>query len=137
MPNSVPVPDFWPDDFGEASIRTPVSILKEEASFLGPKTRQLIKAEIMQSSTTDGRFIANFTLTVPGLNNYRYQLFQVMFPITLYPLQVIWQNRGMTMANQDQFIAQLREIITSPDTIKLVQALLAQVTGPTNPSPGG
>jgi len=65
-----PVADFWPNDIGKTSIVTPVAILKQEASYLGPKTNQLVKAEVRTTAQGDGSFIHTFNIVAPGLNNY-------------------------------------------------------------------
>src|SRR5258706_8041645 len=95
------IPDFWPQNIGETTLITPASLLKEEASYLGPKTKQLVKAEVRSSTASHGRFVHNFTLVVPALNNYQYQLFQVLHPITLYPVQLAWQGVIYNVANQE------------------------------------
>jgi hypothetical protein len=125
-----PIGDFWPANIGETNIVTPLTLLKQEASYLGPKTKQLVSADVTTNSLGDGRLNHVFTLIVPGLNNYKYGLFQVTHAITLYPVQVSWINQSATLATQEQLIDKLREIISSDSTKKIVEALLAQVSGP-------
>ena len=60
MPESMP--DFWPNDIGQSNIRTPGSILKEVASYLGPKTKQVVKADVITSANPDGRLFQMFVL---------------------------------------------------------------------------
>ena len=124
------IADFWPENIGKTNLVTPVTLLKEEASYLGPKTKQLVTAEVTTSTQPDGRFLHNFMLVVPGLSNYKYSLFQVAHPITLYPAQVYWQNVGIGVATQENLVQKLQEIIASDSTKKIVEALLAQVSGP-------
>jgi hypothetical protein len=127
-----PIPDFWPNDIGQTDMVTPLSILKEEASYLGPKTNQLVKAEVLTTPQPDGRFVHSFIITVPGLSNYRYQLFNLIHPITLYPAQLVWRGVGTNIATQDDLTAKLREMIGAPETKQIVAALLAQVSGQPN-----
>jgi hypothetical protein len=123
-----PVQDFWPPNIGETTLVTPASILKEEASYLGPKTKQLVKAEV-RSSTSGDNFIHHFTIVAPGLNNYSYLLFYVQHPITLYPATLVWQGVGHVITNQAQLTAKLKDILESAQTRQVVEALLAQVSG--------
>ena len=133
MPDQIQ--DFWPENIGQTNIVTPVSLLKQEASYLGPKTKQLVKAEV-STSNSGNNFVHSFNLVVPGLSNYKYQLFQVQHPITLYPATIIWYQ-GYSVPDQGAFIAKLQEILASADTKRIVEALLAQVTGPsTEAAPG-
>jgi len=38
--------DLWPKDIGNTNLRAPVSILREQASLLGEKTQNLVKADV-------------------------------------------------------------------------------------------
>jgi hypothetical protein len=38
--------DLWPNDLGLVDIKSPLSILKEQASMLGQKTQMIVKAEV-------------------------------------------------------------------------------------------
>jgi hypothetical protein len=124
------IPDFWPANIGETNLITPLTLLKEEASYLGPKTKQLVKADVSTNTLADGQFHHNFVLVVPGLDNYRFGLFQVMHPITLYPLLVSWINSNVSIGTQELFVQKLKEIIGADSTKRIIEALLAQVSGP-------
>ncbi len=123
-----PVPDFWPANIGETTLITPASILKEEASYLGPKTEQLVKAEV-RSATSGDNFVQRFVIVAPGLNDYAFILFYVVHPITLYPATLVWQNINHTVPNQAGLTAKLKEILESSQTRQVIEALLAQVSG--------
>ena len=123
------VPDFWPNDLGNANLLTPVTILRQEASYLGPKTNQLLKGEVSTGSSGDS-FTHSFNIVAPGLNNYRYQLFQIQHSITLYPLLLIWSSANIQIASQESLITRLKEILSSPQTRQIIEALLAQVSRP-------
>lgn len=123
------IPDFWPEDIGATTVVTPLSLMKEAASYLGPKTKQLVKAEVRTNATGDS-FQQSFLLVAPGLNNYQYLLFYLQHPITLYPATLVWQSGPALIMSQEQLVEKLKEIIGSEQTKKIVQALLAQVSGP-------
>lgn len=123
-----PVPDFWPANIGETTLITPASLLKEEASYLGPKTKQLVKAEVRSSATGDN-FLHHFAIVAPGLNNYTFLLFWVSHTITLYPLTLGWQGANFGLPNQAALIAKMKEILESGQTRQVIEALLAQVSG--------
>ncbi|MEI6103881.1 MAG: hypothetical protein WCP70_08040 [Methanothrix sp.] len=42
--------DLWPNDIGNATQKAPLSILQEQASILGAKTKNLVEAEVRVSS---------------------------------------------------------------------------------------
>ena len=81
----------------------------------------------------EGRFVHNFIIVAPGLSNYQYLFFfNVIHPITLYPVQLIWKSVAHNISNQDALTEKLREIIGSPDTKQIVAALLFQSVGQPN-----
>jgi hypothetical protein len=79
-------PDLW-GDLEVAPIRTPVAILKEQAAVLGQKTRNVVEARVETSLTYNSHFVHSFSLVVPALDNYEYQLFKVQHAIDLYPVE--------------------------------------------------
>ena len=42
--------DLWAEDIGVTTVKTPVAILKEQASLLGNKTQNLVIGEVLSSS---------------------------------------------------------------------------------------
>jgi len=120
------IPDLWPQDIGEASLQTPVTILRQEAALLGEKTNQLVTAEVTTQSQGQ-TFLHSFVIVAPALDNYKYELFKVQHGISFYPMTVIVQGGGNNIGSQAQFIEILRMIFTSPNTKNIVQSLIAQI----------
>lgn len=78
--------DLWPNDIVQLSQRTPVSILKEQASLLGARTKNIVTAEVLQlEDSSNHDFNYQFYLVGPALQNYHYGLFTVSYSINLYP----------------------------------------------------
>ncbi|MGO9117707.1 MAG: hypothetical protein ACLQPD_08860 [Desulfomonilaceae bacterium] len=141
--------DLWPrdlvDDFERTS--TPLSVLKEQASFLGPKFGNLIEGKVEPASwTNEGRypFQYSFSLFAPTLENYTFIMFYVCYDIELYPIQILLDedilaeieiqefsricgNRMLEIDSQDNFLKGLRMIFGSKRLKKLIGALLSQV----------
>ncbi len=119
--------DLWPEDIKVADMVTPLSILKEQASLLGQKTQNLVEAEV-QTKPLGAEFSHSFFLVAPPLDNYRYKLFEVHHPIDLYPIKIVDENGGVRHEanSQDQFIGQLKEVLTSEKTKSVIKALIAQ-----------
>jgi hypothetical protein len=118
--------DFWPDDIGESSIVTPVSILKEQAAALGPKTKGLVTAEVLPTQTGNPQYLAYiFHLVAPAVN-YRYQMFTVTHPISLYPVTTSYRNTSSSLTGETEFRAWLKELLSSDETKRIVAALIAQ-----------
>jgi hypothetical protein len=115
--------DFW-GDIAPATVRTPVAILREQASLLGTKTANLIEAAV-ETETSKGDFRHLFNLVVPALNNYTYRLFAIQHGINFYPVRVFHEE--LDLKTEDDFIDWLRSKLSSDDTKKIIGNLLAQV----------
>jgi hypothetical protein len=114
--------DFW-GDLQPTEVRTPLSILREQASMLGPKTNFLLEARV-ETEIEGAWFIHRFNLVVPGLDNYTYQLFEIVHDVNLYPVR----DRGKSQELQDEvvFTEWLRQRLASPQTRKILSNLVAQ-----------
>jgi hypothetical protein len=123
--------DLWPDQFGQLGSPPPLLTLKEQASIISSKTGGRIVAEVSSGrqfiSRGDG-FTHIFFLVAPFLDDYKYQLFSVTHDVGLYPLKVEADvmDRAFSCESPEEFQAALRTIFASPQTIKVIQAILAQ-----------
>ncbi len=119
--------DLWPDAFDVRDLLTPVTILKQQAALLGPKTNNLVEAEV--TSSADGpRFIHKLVLVAPALDSYRYQLITISHTIELYPVNVVYhaRNSGSVARDQEELVEQLGSKLSDEKTTSLIRALIAQ-----------
>jgi hypothetical protein len=141
--------DLWPEKLESEKIKPPVAILKEQASALAKKTRNLVEGKVYSE---EGETLSySFNLVAPALNNYRYRLFQMRHDIRMYPLylnveleifkeiaeteylkQQKLYDRGLleppdlTVRDEGQYISLLRAIFNANKTKQLISAMLAQ-----------
>ncbi|MBL8205930.1 MAG: hypothetical protein JNM09_16970 [Blastocatellia bacterium] len=122
--------DLWPTSIDIdklPDITTPISILKEQASLLGQKTKNIVEAEVKSTDAGNGRISVSFNLVAPALNKYRYQLFQITHHgIELYPVGLSFSNRSYTANSPEQFIEHLKKILADEKTKSVIQSLIAQ-----------
>ncbi len=101
--------DLWPDDLEDSTVdaHSPLTILREQASLLGAKTKNIVKAKVVRSTdllsenerqrresiaavvdfpVSKTPFNYAFLIHSPALGDYRYRLFDVSFGIGYYPL---------------------------------------------------
>lgn len=117
-------PDFW-GDLAPAGVRTPLSILREQAALLGTKTKNLVEATVT-TRTDDDLFVHYFNLIVPALDNYTYGLFAISHAIDLYPVRV--RSRGLSLPSEEAFLDWLQQELSSDKTRRIVTNLLSQVS---------
>lgn len=119
---------FWiiPD---VEKIRTPHAILLEQKTALEKGTRGLLTAIIENASTSETRISYNFYINAPSLNNYSYKLFNIAHDVFLYPVTVYWSQKSALSEcqNEEVFLVRIKEIISSPETQRVLLGLLAQV----------
>jgi hypothetical protein len=117
--------NLWSDKIGKISIIPPIAILKEQASFLGKMTKNIVEAQIGTNQEGEN-FLHVFTLVANALGPYRYHLFKVRHPLTLYPLRILFMGSWFEVKDQEAFEQKLKEIFNSDETIKIINSILAQ-----------
>jgi hypothetical protein len=118
--------DFW-GDIAPSAVRSPAAILREQAAFLGAKTRNLIEARVVTDAAF-GEIRHRFLLVVPALDHYSYQLFRIEHDANLYPVTVE-SEPPVRLESERDFINWLQATLSSDHTKKIVGNLLAQVAG--------
>ena len=119
--------EFWPDDLadGANALNTPITFLKEMASDLMLKTKQVLHCEVA-SETQGARFIHRFLIIAPSVGNYRYELLSIIHPIVLYPAYVRAWSAGKECADETELRAELKRIASDKRTRHVVTTLLSQ-----------
>lgn len=146
--------DLWPDFSEIAPYKTPISIIKEHASKLADKTNYMISADLEKDDITkliyyftdNGSiksltppFQYNFYLIAQALD-YRYKLFSIGHDIFLYPIYFFDIDKdiinefypaldgALSINSETDLLAFLKNIFGAKKTIKVIQALISQVS---------
>lgn len=119
------IADLW-GGFEPAAVRTPVSILRQQAALLGEKTKHLVQARVV-TQTNISDFFHSFRLVVPALDDYTYELFSVHHGVDLYP--VIAYGEARPLKTEDEFVEWLRAKLSSEATKRIIGNLMAQAAG--------
>ena len=115
--------DFW-GEIEATQMRTPLVILREQASLLGAKTKNLVEASVKTRANGDA-IRHSFDLVVPALGSYTYSLFVIVHGASIYPINV--EYKGTRLDTEQQFVEWLRATLSSPETKRIVTNLLSQV----------
>lgn len=113
--------DLW-GDIAPSAVRTPASILREQASLLGSKTKNIIEGQV-ETHTLGGEFRHTFNLVVPALDNYSYELFQISHGVEMYP---VYLGVGQYAKDEESFVRWLGQKLSAPETKSIIGNLLAQ-----------
>lgn len=148
------VENLWPPDVAASTKRlSPVAILRQQATLLGQRTKNIVEAEVETKGTDFQRRLQHwFYLVAPGLDFYKYPLFLVEHdPTKFYPLKIVWWNKigsGTPSANkrtslaerakakkelsadsEETFKAHLKRIFADDQTKGVIQSLIDQSVG--------
>jgi hypothetical protein len=115
--------DLW-GEIAPSAVRTPASILREQASLLGSKTNHLIEGQV-DTQVSGSRFNHSFNLVAPALENYSYELFRIWHEVNIYPVSYGYQ-RGEQLENEEAFVDWLGQKLSSVETKRIIGNLLAQ-----------
>lgn len=139
--------DLWPEDIDIDGQITPLSILKEQASLLGEKTRNLVKASVNTRVSTEGRPLGisetiyyDFDIVAPLLNNYRFRLFTAAQDIMkIYPISIVLGEKlareiyghkegrmSIRIDNEESLLAELERILSSESTKNIIRTFSSQ-----------
>lgn len=118
--------NLWPDDINvdEAVIKTPSHILRQQASLLGQKTRNLVKARVYHKQ--EGENFSYRLELVGNIIEYDCTLLTISHGIEIYPVEIKAKELVEKVENENQFIETLREILNLASTKKLIRAIIAQ-----------
>lgn len=128
--------DLWPEDIQVVKVRAPVTILREQATLLGQRTKNIVTAEVVNAHDEDA-FGFSFYLVGPAIGNYRYKLFALshgaeFYPLTLVPTPAVMReirraSQGMVMVigSRDGLLTALRRIFSANKTLRVIRAILS------------
>lgn len=123
------VQDFW-GDFQLEAVRTPLQILREQAAALGPKTKNLVEAEVT-SSTIGEKFQHRLNLVVPTFDGYRYQLLTLTHDLKLFPVFLYYpseQALSQAVASEDELNFALQKALSAEQTKQIISRLVVHAS---------
>jgi hypothetical protein len=114
---------------------TPYTILKDFARRIGPDTRGMFMADIVQTLRDEGMVVCSFYIVVPQLRNYSYKLMEMIqdgfvraYPVRMYLYGQAKENILYDVAtNPDEFRSKVSAFITNPLTKLILTSLRTQV----------
>lgn len=129
---------LWPKDLGANLNKAPVTILMEQASFLGEQTNNLVKATVEAEKSYSRDFKYAFYIVAPTLENYRYLLFDISHGVELFPVTFDLDGKireeikaavGKTYPvaqNEQEFMEIFKAILNSNKLRNIINSILAQ-----------
>ncbi len=129
------IDNLWSESISlDEKIITPVTILKQQARYLGEMTQNAVGAEVsliedlhrISYGLGPNKFVYAFMVVAPALNNYQYKLFTIIHDIVPYPLELFFFDEKYTLTDEEEFFEILRYALSDDRTIKVVRSLVSQ-----------
>jgi len=121
--------NLWGEIPKKGSLRTPITILREQATVLGQATNNVLQGDVTTGRETFGsEFQMTLSIVAPALDNYRFSLLRVthdleLFPVTVYDLV---NDTQYQCSDEASFLHALKEILSSKSTHRIIDSLLSQ-----------
>lgn len=119
--------NLWGDLSNLKTIRTPKSILVEQADILNQVTQGVIRASV-GSGQGSNTLSHSLVLVAPALANYTYTICTVQHSIEIYPCQLFSSASGgwEQCADEADFTTKLATILSSKKTRAIIESLISQ-----------
>lgn len=120
------VESFWvvPDP---GQIRTPLSILREQAGALTEQTQGVLVG-VVETATSGADLNLIMEISVPALNDYRIRVLSYKQPVAMYPGRMMIREQGYAIEDEAAFVDLLRRTLASDWTRNVLSSLLSQAS---------
>lgn len=121
--------NLWGEIEIPEKIRTPLVILREQASLLGSKTNRLLEGEIEITRINPSDFVAKMNIVAPSLDGYSISVVSMYYGFDFYPLRLrdLLLMKEYKSHNESELITNLETILTSNEVRKIIKSLLLQI----------
>lgn len=99
-------------------------LLKEQAAQMHGSTSGAIEAEVERVPGPGDRLTLKFTLLVPAMDGYRYNLFRVVKGLDDFPVELAHGDRRTTLSSMPELEAALLELFASATTKSIIGKLI-------------
>lgn len=120
--------NFWGDLPDIGSLRTPSSVLREQAAKLGDLTAHVLEGKVESGTTSDNSFIHELNVVAPLLNEYTLTVVTVYHDLSLYPLRLrtFYDYQLIECKDETKFNEALKRILSAKEVRNAIATLLAQ-----------
>lgn len=119
---------FWVDLKNVELVRTPRTILREQAKYLTEGTDSLLIG-CVDDLTIGSTFRYSLDVRVPSLNNYETTILSVNHSLDLYPvhLTAMRPHTDVSCANQEELERAIESVLSSTEVKVMISRLISQL----------
>jgi len=110
-------------------VKTPTSILKEQAALLKEKTNALLEGRVEAGRDITGQDIARLDIVVPIMDNYSVTIVRIVHGLEFYPVKVLDEPTGVwsRASSEPEFKEHLKIIFRSDKVQNIIKVLLQRI----------
>jgi len=111
-------------------VRTPLSILREQAALLGQTSEKLLEGEVVVTSDSPDQIEAHLNIVAPTLGGYSVTILSIRHGLEMYPVTVqhaLVEGTRISAKNEEAYLDALKRIFTSESVRKVITALRIQI----------
>lgn len=119
--------NLWGELPDAQSLVLPQNILKQQASFLGKMTGNLIEAKVTKSIVPSRAFSYALEIFSSALAGYSIRILQIDYDITIYPLELhdMVNQKKYGVGDEKELFHGLKVILQSENVKKVLSSVLA------------
>lgn len=121
--------NLWGDLKNLERVRTPKSILEDQAGYLTQATEGELVGEV-EGGKLGRDFQYDLNVRVPSLNNYTYTILAIAHSLELYPVRVTSQRppESINCLDQASFEGAIESILSSQEVKLVLSRLVSQAS---------
>lgn len=119
--------NLWGNLQLDEPIRTPTTLLKEQASALNALTKGILYGDVSVEASGSWFFIT-MSIVAPAIDNYKFDVLQLSHKVEIYPVTVaqLDPRKEMECQNEEELTAVLSSILGSERVGRVIRSLVAQ-----------
>jgi hypothetical protein len=123
--------NLWADLSQLEIVRTPRTVLLEQAQYLTQAAKGLLEGRVDDESIdlAAAGFRFDLNVRVPALNNFSVNILWIEHGLELYPVRLMARRpvRDVSCANESEFEKAIESVLSSPEVKTLLSRLLSQL----------
>lgn len=105
--------------------RPPVTILREQAAFLGNATNNILVGEVTRvTSTRRWPFRYDFDIRAAALDDYIYSVLSIQHGVEMYPVELNDTEGKKECNNEEEYLYAIADVLSSERVRKAISSLL-------------
>jgi hypothetical protein len=120
--------NLWGDLPPIANFKTPLQILKEQATAITKMTNGLLVGSVGPAARRIRSFTYELAIRAPALNDYTTNVVTIAYEISLYPVILVPNAaaKALELPTEDAFVAALATTLQDERVRSLIASLLVQ-----------